>query len=135
MLKIGEVKVGDIVDAQFEDVVNTGEVIQVDHEERKALVSHGDQEFWYDMENLGPVILTLDGLEKMGFFESTDPLIKGTGIAYVKGPFILQLPEPDNLRHVNLTYRDEHRHIMDGLFLHELQNHYRSMTNIDLHLD
>lgn len=134
MIKISEVKNGDIVNARFEDVINTGEVIQVDREERKALVSHGDQEFWYDEEDMSPVPFTIEKLETLGFVESNDPVIKGSGTAYVKGPFILQFPSSGNLNHIHLIYRDEHRDIKGPIFLHQLQNHYHSMTNFHLEL-
>lgn len=134
MIKISEVKNGDIVNARFEDVVNMGEVEQVDHGERKALVSHGDQEFWYDEEDLSPVPFTIESLETLGFVESGDPVIKGSGRAFVKGPFILQFPEAADIDHIHLIYRDEHRDLHGPIFLHQLQNHYHAMTNFHLEL-
>lgn len=134
MIKLSEVKKGDIVNARFEDVMNTGEVVQVDREDKKALVVHGDQEFWYDMEHLTPVPFSLDNLEKLGFYATNDPVIKGSGDAYVRGPFIIQFPESNNLQKVHLIYRDEHRNLNGELYLHQLQNHYQSMTNMHLGL-
>lgn len=134
MIKLNEIKSGDIVNARFEDVVNTGEVEQVDHTERKVLVAHGDQEFWYNIEDISPVPFNLESLGKLGFTEATDPLIKGNGIAYVKGPFIIQFPNPNNLKSIHLIYRDEHRDVNGEISLHQLQNHYHSMTNFHLGL-
>lgn len=134
MIKLNQIKSGDIVNARFEDVVNTGEVKQVDHTERKVLVEHGDQEFWYDIEDISAVPFNMETLDKLGFTPSTDPVIKGSGMAYVKGPFIIQFPNPDNLKAIHLIYRDEHRDVNGELFLHQLQNHYRSMTNFHLGL-
>ncbi|MBX3254021.1 MAG: hypothetical protein KF862_07775 [Chitinophagaceae bacterium] len=135
MIRLAEVKMGDIVNARFEDVINTGEVEQVDREEKKALVVHGDQEFWYDIEDLTPVPLTRESLEKLGFYPSDDPVIKGIGTAYVRGPFIIQFPEESNLQKIHLIYRDEHRNLNGELYLHQLQNHYQSMTNMHLGLE
>lgn len=134
MIKLSEVKQGDIVNARFEDVVNTGEVLQVDREERKALVQHGDQEFWYDMEDLTPVPFSLNSLDSLGFHSSEDPVLKGTGAAYVRGPFVIRFPETGNTSKINLIYRDEHRNLSGPLYLHQLQNHYLSMTNMHLGL-
>lgn len=134
MIKLSEVKNGDIVNARYEEVLNTGEVKQVDREERKALVQHGDQEFWYDIEDLTPVPFNFDSLEKLGFYLSNDPVIRGTGSAYVRGPFVIRFPEGYNVQKVNLIYRDEHRNLVGPLFLHQLQNHYQSMTNMHLGL-
>lgn len=135
MIRLSEVKKGDIVNARFEDVINTGEVEQVDREERKALVAHGDQEFWYDIEDLTPVPLTLSNLEKLGFHLTDDPVIRGSGAAYVRGPFIVQFPEIANHQRIHLIYRDEHRDLHGELFVHQLQNHYQSMTNMHLELE
>ncbi|MBX2926147.1 MAG: hypothetical protein KF746_28405 [Chitinophagaceae bacterium] len=135
MIRLSEVKKGDIVNARFEDVINTGEVEQVDREEKKALVAHGDQEFWYDIADLTPVPLTWEILEKLGFHSTDDPVIKGTGTAYVRGPFIVQFPETANLHKIHLIYRDEHRDLHEELYVHQLQNHYQSMTNMHLGLE
>lgn len=134
MIRLSEVKKGDIVNARFEDVTNTGEVVQVDREEKKALVAHGDQEFWYDIDDLTPVPFNVANLEKLGFFPTADPVIKGSGTAYVRGPFIIQFPEEENTQKIHLIYRDEHRNLNGSLYLHQLQNHYQAMTNMHLGL-
>ena len=47
MLKIGELKQGDIVKVNDEGVEREGTVVSVSHEEHQALVNNGVQEFWY----------------------------------------------------------------------------------------
>ena len=133
MIKLSEIKNGDIVNARFEDVTNTGEVIQVDGAEKKVLVTHGDQQFWYDIDELSPVPLTTNMLEKLGFTLSPDPAFNSDGVAYIRGPFIVRYPEKDK-NSMLLTYRDEHREINNEISVHKFQNHYQSMTNIHLGL-
>ena len=133
MIKLSEIKSGDIINARFEDVVNTGEVLDIDREERKVLVAHGDQEFWYDNDHLSAVPLTPGMLEKLGFTLSSDPSFNADGTAYIKGPFIVRDLKKDGNR-ILLTYRDEHREINNDLFVHQFQNHYQAMTNMPLGL-
>ena len=57
MLKIGNLKAGDIVSVNDEGIVREGTVVSVSHEENQALVDNGVQEFWYspaEMEALPP---------------------------------------------------------------------------------
>lgn len=133
MIKLSEIKTGDIVNARFEDVVNTGEVTEIDGAEKKILVAHGDQEFWYSVDDLSPIPLTANTLEALGFMPSPDPALNSDGVAYVRGPFIVRYPEKDKSSML-LTYRDEHREISKDIAVHQFQNHYQSMTNIHLGL-
>ncbi|WP_152269855.1 hypothetical protein [Agriterribacter humi] len=133
MIKLSEIKNGDIVNARFEDLTNTGEVIQVDGAEKKVLVAHGDQQFWYDIDDLSPVPLTVNALETLGFTLSSDPAFNSYGVAYIRGPFIVRYPEKDK-NSMLLTYRDEHREINNEISVHQFQNHYQSMTNMHLGL-
>jgi len=75
MIKLSEIKTGDIVNARFEDVINTGEVTEIDGAEKKILVAHGDQEFWYSVDDLSPIPLTVNTLETLGFMLSPDLLL------------------------------------------------------------
>ena len=133
MIKLSEIKNGDIVNARFEDVTNTGEVVQVDGAEKKVLVAHGDQQFWYDTDDLSPIPLTVNALETLGFTLSSDPAFNSNGAAYMRGPFIVRYPEKDKSSML-LTYRDEHREINNEISVHQFQNHYQSMTNMHLGL-
>lgn len=133
MIKLSELKTGDIVNVQFEEVINTGEVLQVDQAEKKVLVAHGDQEFWYDIEDITPVPLNVLTLQRLGFEKSDDPVLSNGAAAYVRGPFVVRFPDPSNIDHLILTYRDEHRDIHGPLQVHQFQNHYFAMTN--MHLD
>jgi hypothetical protein len=133
MIRLSEIKKGDILNARFEDLVNTGEVLDIDREEKKVLVAHGDQEFWYSNDDLSAIPLTPAMLEALGFARSSDSAITGDGVAYVRGPFIVRYPENDR-NNMLLTYRDEHREVSNSIPVHLFQNHYQAMTNAHLGL-
>ncbi|MCC7526046.1 MAG: hypothetical protein IT250_14555 [Chitinophagaceae bacterium] len=133
MIKLSEIKAGDIVNARYEDVINTGSVLDVDREERKVLVAHGDQEFWYSNDDLDAIPLTIEMLEALGFSLSSDPVLNADGTAYVKGPFIVRYLKKDSSK-ILLTYRDEFREVEKDIYVHQFQNHYRSMTNMHIEM-
>lgn len=133
MIKLSEIKTGDIVNARFEDVINTGEVLDIDREERKVLVAHGDQQFWYSNDDLSAIPLTTHMLESLGFILSADPALNEEGKTYVRGNFIVRYLKKDSSM-VLLAYRDEHREIKNDLSVHQFQNHFQVMTNMHLGL-
>lgn len=131
MIRLSEIKTGDIVSATFDGTQNTGEVLDTDRAERKVLIAHGAQEFWYSNDDLSAIPLTADMLELLGFARSSDPVLNELGTAYVKGPFIVRFLKKDNSKML-LTYRDEFREIDKNIPVHQFQNHYRAMTNVPL---
>ena len=52
MLKIGNLKSGDIITVNDEEIMREGTVVSVSHEENQALVNNGVQEFWYSPEEM-----------------------------------------------------------------------------------
>ena len=54
MLKLGDLKQGDIVSLNDEGVKREGTVVRVSHEEHQALVNNGVQEFWYSLDEIKP---------------------------------------------------------------------------------
>ncbi|HEY8387022.1 MAG TPA: hypothetical protein VIK74_00380, partial [Parasegetibacter sp.] len=54
-------------------------------------------------------------------------------VKYMKGPFRLLIQKEGNFTELDIWYREDRRHIKTPLYVHELQNHYRSMTKIELH--
>jgi len=67
MLKLGELKSGDIVLLNDEGIDREGTVVRISHENRQALVDNGVQEFWYDLADIRPIPLDEDQLIKLGF--------------------------------------------------------------------
>ncbi|MGX5817422.1 hypothetical protein ACWKWU_04455 [Chitinophaga lutea] len=128
MINFSELKSGDIVLAKFEEQLSEGPIVQVDAETRQAcVVTHGDQENWYEPEDLFPIPLTEEQLVKLKFKKED-----GAPVSWVRGPFTVRLPENGD-NHTVLHYRDETRNIPGHLMVHQLQNHYHGMTLF--HLD
>lgn len=129
MMKLTDVKAGDIVIADFEGQKRVGDVLEISRGDKKALVAHGENEFWYDMSHIYAVPLEHEILTELGFKKSNG---QEGGLSYERGPFVLQYivthEEPLNLLH----YRDETRYVHNMHYLHQLQHHYRAMTNFEL---
>ncbi|MEI9809457.1 MAG: hypothetical protein WDO16_17155 [Bacteroidota bacterium] len=106
MLKIGELKQGDIVKLNDEGVERVGTVVRVSHEEHQALVNNGIQEFWYTQEEMGSVPLDENQLMRLGF-EKKD--LDGA-VKYLKGAFRLVTPRQDDFSNIEMWYREDRRH-------------------------
>lgn len=128
-MKLTEVKEGDIVVADFEGQKRVGDVLEVSRGDKKALVAHGENEFWYDMADIYAVPLDHEILEELGFKKAED---QSGGLSYERGPFTLQYVASENDRYNLLHYRDETRHVHNMQYLHQLQHHYKGMTNFEL---
>jgi hypothetical protein len=129
MLKINELKSGDIIMVNDDGVVREGRVVQISHEENQALVNNGVQEFWYSPEDMTPVALSEDHLMRFGFTkEDADG-----GIKYKKDSFRLFTPRKGDFSNVEMWWREDRRHFGTPIGVHHFQNVYLDMTKI--HLD
>ena len=129
MLKLTELKSGDIVLADFEGQLRVGDVLDVSYGDKKALVAHDESEFWYDLNNIYAVPLEDGILSELGFAKSNG---NPNASVYQRGPFTLEWVNNGEDAHSLLHYRDETRHVHNLKYLHELQNHYKGMTNFEL---
>jgi hypothetical protein len=130
MLKIGELKQGDIVKVNDEGVEREGVVVRVSHEENQALVDNGVQEFWYTPEEMEAVPLDESQLLKLGFEKQE---LNGS-VKYMKGAFRLVTPRKGDFSNVEMWYREDRRHFSVPLGVHQLQNLHLDMTKVPLEL-
>ena len=130
MIKLSDLKEEDIVMVDFEGQFRVGDITEISSGDKKARVAHGEQEFWYDFHDLHPVPVTEQQLAELGFKQVNDAATDGT--LYERGPFSLQFVQKGTDKHALLHYRDETRHIHDLQFVHQLQHHYKGMTNFVL---
>ena len=130
MIKLSDLKEEDIVMVDFEGQMRTGDIIEISSGDKKVKVAHGENEFWYDFHDLHAVPIDADQLTELGFKTVKEPA--SDGIIYERGPFSLQFVQKGTDRHALLHYRDETRHIHDLQFVHQLQHHYKGMTNFVL---
>ncbi|MFL5746397.1 MAG: hypothetical protein ACJ751_17100 [Niastella sp.] len=129
MIKISDLKFGDIVVAEYEGQKREGMVKDVDRPEGKALVEAAGNEFWYEPHELYPIALTDEQMRKLGFtkHENGDGSTK-----YMKDSFRVLLPQKDNFSNLEIWWREDHRYLNQPISMHELQNHYYQMTKVEL---
>jgi hypothetical protein len=129
MIKIHELKVGDIIEADYEGLRNEGAVTDLNHEDKEVCVETADQEFWYTQDQLFGIPLDEAQLFKF-HFEKQDNGTDGT--KYMRGPFRIHLPQKGNFSSFEIWYREDRRLLNHPVTVHELQNHYRAMTKVEL---
>ena len=130
MLKIGELKQGDIVKVNDEGVERMGTVVRISQEEHQALVNNGVQEFLYTQEEMQAVPLDESQLTRLGF-EKQD--LNGA-VKYLKGAFRLVTPRKGDFSNIEMWYREDRRHFSFPLGVHQLQNLHLDMTKVPLEL-
>ena len=130
MLKIGDLKSGDIIIVDDEGLKREGTVVSVSYEENQALVNNGVQEFWYTPEEMHPIPLDENQLLRLGFTkEETDGAVK-----YKRDSFRLVTPKKGDFSNVEMWWREDRRHFSFPLGVHELQNLHLSMTKVHLEM-
>ena len=129
MLKLGELKEGDIVRIEDEGVSREGTVVDVSREEKQALINNGIQEFWYDLDQIYPVPLDDEQLTRLGFVKEVD----GDSVKYMKGPFRIVIVN-NNFSDIEMWYREDRRHFNTPIGVHHLQNLYHNMTKVHLEM-
>jgi hypothetical protein len=128
MLKIGNLKSGDLINVSDEGTVREGRVVSISHEENQALVDNGVQEFWYTPEEMQAIPLDESQLMKLGFTrEDAEGAVK-----YKKDSFRLVTPKKGDFSNVEMWWREDRRHFSFPLGVHELQNLHLDMTKVHL---
>ena len=129
MVKISDLKEGDIVRVLEEGVERTGTVLETSREENMANIDNGIQDFWYTPDQIVPVPLTEEQLiHTLGFVKEEGP----DGHKFKKGPFRVLVHDPGNYTNIEVWYREDHRHFFHPLYVHELQNYHLQMTKVPL---
>ena len=128
MLKLGDLKSGDIVSLNHEGDNREGTVVRVSHENKQALVDNGVQEFWYDLDEIRPIPLDEKQLTTLGFVKDES---NGT-VKYKKDSFRLVIPREGDFSNIEMWWREDRRHFNFPLGVHDLQNLYHDMTKIPL---
>jgi hypothetical protein len=129
MIKFHEIKPGDFVIANNEGDLYQGEVTAINTNEKQVCVNNGTQEFWYEVDQLSPIPINEDQLIKLKFSKQKND--DGT-IKYMKGAFRMLLSKEGDFSKFEIWYRDEKRHILHPIFVHQLQNHFLEMTKVHL---
>jgi len=131
MIKIGHLQQGDVIMVNDEGLMREGVVVKTNREDHMALVDNGIQEFWYPQQDMFPVALNENQLNKFGFeIEEMNGATK-----YKKGAFRMVLPEKGNFSRIEMWYREDRRPFEVPISVHELQNLHMQMTKVPLELD
>ncbi len=129
MIKYNELKVGDYVMAEYNGQQNEGEVIQLNGDEKQVKVQSGDQDFWFETDHLYPITLDESQLYRLGFQKQE---MEDGSVKYMKGAFRVLLHQPNDFNVFEMWYREDRRHIVKHIYVHEFQNHYLEMTKVHL---
>jgi hypothetical protein len=129
MLKLNQLKSGDIVMINDEGITREGTVVNVSHQENQALINNGIQEFWYGPAELSAIPLDEAQLLRLGF---TGEELNG-GMKYKRDSFRLVTPTKGDFSNIEMWWREDRRQFRFSLGVHELQNLFLDMTKV--HLD
>jgi hypothetical protein len=129
MVKITDLKEGDVVHVLQEGEERVGTIVETSREDNMVCVNNGIQDFWYNPEEIVPIPLTEHQLLNTFGFEKEQ---NGEGVKYKKGPFRILVHDPGNYTNLEVWYREDHRHFTHPLYVHELQNHHLQMTKVPL---
>lgn len=129
MIKFNDLRKGDYVLAESDGQAWQGEVTDFNNDEKEVCVNNGVQDFWFKGEDLYPI--PVDDARLLDMHFQKQELDDGS-VKYRKDAFRILLPEKDHFNSYEIWYRDEKRHILEPIGLHELQNHYLEMTKVHL---
>lgn len=129
MLKISELKEGDVVRVLFDNEEKEGTVVRISREQNMAAVDNGIQEFWYAPEDIAPLPLTEERLINLFGFEKEET---AEGVKYRKDSFRMLVHDPGNFSNFEIWYREDKRRFNNPIYIHDLQNRYLEMTKVPL---
>ncbi len=129
MIKFNELKIGDLVIAEHDGQRWEGEVLRLNSNEKQVCVQTAVQSFWFEKEQLHPIVLDEAQLFKLGFQKQQ---MDDASVKYMKGAFRVLLHSPNDFSNFEMWYREDRRHISQSIYVHEFQNKYLDMTKIHL---
>jgi hypothetical protein len=129
MIKITDLREGDIVHIIDQGTERLGNVSSISREDNMARINNGIQEFWFGPEEIVPIPLTEKQLVETLGFEKEET---SEGVKFKKGPFRILVHDPGNYTNMEVWYREDRRHFSHPLYVHELQNHHMDMTKMPL---
>jgi len=129
MIKFSQLKMGDYVIAHNEGDAVLGEIVALHSPNKQACIDTGIQDFWYNVNQLEAISLTESTLMDFKFKKQVND---DGSVKYSKGAFRMMLPKENEFSKMEIWYRDEYRHMMEAINVHQLQNHFYEMTKVYL---
>ena len=128
MIKFQELRIGDYLIADNDGDSHRGEVTNLNGDEKQVCVDTG-QEFWYETDQLKAIPLNEAELMALKFHKKVND---DSTVKYLKGAFRILIPKEGDFSRMEIWYRDETRHILQPISVHNLQNHFYQMTKVHL---
>ena len=130
MIRFNDLKPGDLVLAEYDEKLWEGEVVELNREDKEVCIRTEVQDLWFTVPHLKGIPLDDHQLARLGFEKQSNG--DGGPVKYLKGAFRILLMEPNRFDNFEMWYREDRRHMMAPIFVHELQNLYRAMTKVEL---
>ena len=127
MIRLNDLKPGDLVLAEYEGEKTRGVVKALNKEDKEVCVGTSVQDFWFSPDDLYPIPLSDEQLRYLGFTSSEN----GNGVKYMKDSFRIHVPVKNDFSNIEIWWREDRRQLSQ-LSVHELQNHYYQMTKVEL---
>src|SRR5687768_8359481 len=108
MIRMSELKPGDIVMAEFEGQRWDGVVKELNREDKEVCVETSVQEFWFSPDNLYPIPVSDEQLLKMGFIRHVN---EDGSVKYMKDSFRILIPRRQDFSHMEIWWREDHRYL------------------------
>ena len=128
MLKLGDLKQGDIISVNDDGVEREGVVVKISHEDHQVLVDNGVQEFWYTLEEMKPIPLDEAQLMQPWIYQGRAEW----GYEVQKRLVPAGNSQKDDFSNIEMWWREDRRHFSFPLGVHQLQNLHLDMTKVPL---
>ena len=128
MLKLGDLKQGNLIYVNHDGEQREGTVVKISPENRQTLVQNGVQEFWYNLDEIQPIPLDENQLVKLGFIKEE---VNGS-VKYKRDSFRLVTPRAGDFSSIEMWWREDRRHFNFLIGVHDLQNLYYDMNKVTL---
>ena len=130
MIPFRDIKPGDWVRVNNEGRIEDGKVTHVNMDEGQIGVKMpSDMVVYFEPAHVSGIPLDDEQLSMLRFEREEMP--EGF-IKYKHGPFRIVIEKPNDFTHSKIWYREDKRQIIYPLMVHQLQNHYREMVNVEL---
>jgi hypothetical protein len=96
--------VGDLIQADFGEQCFDGQVTEVNHEDKQVCVHNGDQDDWFDVNDLYPIPVDDNQLQKLGFEKQVN---EDKSVKYLRGPFRVMIPAVGQFNEFEIWYQED----------------------------
>lgn len=130
MIPFRDMKPGDWVRVNNEGQMQDGKITHINMDEGQIGVrTPSDMIVYFEPSKVSGIPLDEEQLQKLQFEKE---IMEEGFVKYKHGPFRLVIEKPGDFTHSKIWYREDKRQITYPLMVHQLQNHYREMTNVEL---